>query len=40
MLDYLPDVSDLHVREGLVRKIAEIAERYAPDSEWFINVMT
>lgn len=40
MLDYLPLVQDSHVKEGLVRKVSEIAERYAPDSRWFMSIMT
>jgi len=32
--------SDRYVREEAVSRVAELAERYAPDAKWYINTMT
>jgi AP-4 complex subunit epsilon-1 len=32
--------SDQYVREEAVSRVAELAERYAPDAEWYIDTMT
>jgi len=30
---------DAHLRRDLVQKVTSIAERYAPDNEWYVNTM-
>ncbi|XP_074956470.1 AP-4 complex subunit epsilon-1 isoform X3 [Phalacrocorax aristotelis] len=39
MLDYLKESKEEHAIINLVGKIAELAEKYAPDDEWFIQTM-
>ncbi|XP_051484452.1 AP-4 complex subunit epsilon-1 [Apus apus] len=39
MLDYLKECKEEYAVISLVGKIAELAEKYAPDSEWFIQTM-
>ncbi|XP_010075398.1 PREDICTED: LOW QUALITY PROTEIN: AP-4 complex subunit epsilon-1, partial [Pterocles gutturalis] len=39
MLDYLKESKEEYTIINLVGKIAELAEKYAPDSEWFIQTM-
>ncbi|XP_030313260.1 AP-4 complex subunit epsilon-1 [Calypte anna] len=39
MLDYLKESKEEYAIINLVGKIAELAEKYAPDNEWFIQTM-
>ncbi|XP_064312470.1 AP-4 complex subunit epsilon-1 isoform X3 [Phalacrocorax carbo] len=39
MLDYLKESKEEYAIINLVGKIAELAEKYAPDDEWFIQTM-
>ncbi|XP_013869028.1 AP-4 complex subunit epsilon-1 [Austrofundulus limnaeus] len=39
MLDFLQVSEDNHTTIDLVGKVAELAEKYAPDNEWFIETM-
>ncbi|XP_053933452.1 AP-4 complex subunit epsilon-1 isoform X2 [Cuculus canorus] len=39
MLDYLKESKEEYTVINLVGKIAELAEKYAPDNEWFIQTM-
>ncbi|XP_056355938.1 AP-4 complex subunit epsilon-1 isoform X1 [Oenanthe melanoleuca] len=39
MLDYLKESKDEYAIINLVGKIAELAEKYAPNNEWFIQTM-
>ncbi|KAM6352626.1 AP-4 complex subunit epsilon-1 isoform 3-T3 [Alca torda] len=39
MLDYLKESKEEYAIISLVGKIAELAEKYAPDNEWFIQTM-
>lgn len=39
MLDFLHQSKDDHTTIDLVGKVAEIAEKYAPENEWFIETM-
>nr|XP_009679902.1 PREDICTED: AP-4 complex subunit epsilon-1 [Struthio camelus australis] len=39
MLDYLKQSKEEYTIISLVGKIAELAEKYAPDNEWFIQTM-
>ena len=40
MMSYLRSVSDEHIRKDIVRRVSELAEKYAPDPHWFIGVMS
>ncbi|XP_048188472.1 AP-4 complex subunit epsilon-1 [Perognathus longimembris pacificus] len=39
MLEYLHQSKEEHIIVNLVGKIAELAEKYAPDNSWFIQTM-
>ncbi|XP_038669221.1 AP-4 complex subunit epsilon-1 [Scyliorhinus canicula] len=39
MLDYLRQSKDEYITISLVGKVAELAEKYAPTNEWFIQTM-
>ncbi|XP_067874098.1 AP-4 complex subunit epsilon-1 [Heterodontus francisci] len=39
MLDYLRQSKDEYITISLVGKVAELAEKYAPNNEWFIQTM-
>ncbi|XP_060611256.2 AP-4 complex subunit epsilon-1 [Anolis sagrei] len=39
MLDYLTQTKEEYTIINIVGKIAELAEKYAPDNEWFIQTM-
>lgn len=39
MLDYLRACSDDIIKGDVVRRIGELAERFAPDTQWFIDTM-
>ncbi|XP_069767421.1 AP-4 complex subunit epsilon-1 isoform X2 [Narcine bancroftii] len=39
MLDYLRQTTDEYITVNLIGKIAELAEKYAPSNEWFIQTM-
>jgi hypothetical protein len=39
MMAYLAGASDEHIRRDIVRKLCELAERYAPDTRWFLATM-
>jgi len=39
MLNYLSTATDPHSKAETSSRIAELAERYAPDNDWFIEVM-
>ena len=40
MLAFLETTSDEHIKADVATRIAELAERYAPDNQWFIETMT
>ncbi|XP_067293363.1 AP-4 complex subunit epsilon-1 [Pseudorasbora parva] len=40
MLDFLRECSDEHTVIHLVGKVAELAEKFAPDNSWFIQTMS
>lgn len=40
LLDHLKSASDPHFKKELVNKITQLAERYAPNNEWYINIMS
>eukprot|EP00199_Chlamydomonas_sp_CCMP681_P000084 CAMPEP_0119112054 /NCGR_PEP_ID=MMETSP1180-20130426/38536_1 /TAXON_ID=3052 ORGANISM="Chlamydomonas cf sp, Strain CCMP681" /NCGR_SAMPLE_ID=MMETSP1180 /ASSEMBLY_ACC=CAM_ASM_000741 /LENGTH=978 /DNA_ID=CAMNT_0007099373 /DNA_START=53 /DNA_END=2989 /DNA_ORIENTATION=+ len=40
MMGYLRTVSDDHIKRDIARKVAELAERYAPSPSWFIRVVS
>lgn len=39
MLDYLRGTSDEVQKADVVKRISELAERFAPDTQWFIEIM-
>ena len=39
MMDFLRDATDHHLREETATRIGELAERYAPSTQWFITTM-
>ena len=39
MMDFLRDATDHHLREETASRISELAERYAPSTQWFIDTM-
>jgi AP-4 complex subunit epsilon-1 len=39
MLNYMSTTTDPHSKSETSTRIAELAERYAPDNSWFIEVM-
>ena len=39
MLNYLGYTTDPHNKAETSTRIAELAERYAPDNQWFIEVL-
>ena len=39
MLDSLHSSTDNHFRNALVLKITELAERFAPSHEWYLETM-
>lgn len=39
LIGYLRGCSDEHVRKHIATNVAELAERYAPDTTWFIGIM-
>ena len=39
MLEYLRGVSDQDAKRDVVRRIGELAERFAPDTQWFVDTM-
>mmetsp|Transcript_32614 Transcript_32614/g.72040 ORF Transcript_32614/g.72040 Transcript_32614/m.72040 type:complete len:1058 (+) Transcript_32614:132-3305(+) len=40
MMMYLRSTSDDHIKRDIVRKVSELAERYAPSPSWFITVVS
>ena len=40
MVDYLRSTQDEVAKADVVARISELAERYAPDTLWFIRIMT
>ncbi|MEW5297695.1 MAG: hypothetical protein WDW36_000882 [Sanguina aurantia] len=40
MMTYLRTATDEHVRRDIVRKVSDLAERYAPTPTWFITVVS
>lgn len=40
LLTHLRSASDAHFKKELVNKITQLAERYAPSHEWYINIMS
>lgn len=39
MIDHLAATSDFHLRTELVSRITQLAERFSPNNEWFIETM-
>jgi AP-4 complex subunit epsilon-1 len=39
MIDYLRGVTDDIAKADVVHRIGDLAERYAPDTQWFIDTM-
>tara|TARA_B100000524_G_C23634057_1_gene364260 strand:- start:377 stop:1489 length:1113 start_codon:yes stop_codon:yes gene_type:complete len=39
LISHLRNTTDLQFRTGLVEKITQLAERYAPDNAWYIETM-
>jgi AP-4 complex subunit epsilon-1 len=39
MIEFLKTSTDKHVRESTAARIGELAERYAPTTQWFIDTM-
>jgi len=40
LIGYLHQTRDEYVRSDLVTKITQLAERFAPDNQWFLQTMT
>jgi len=40
MMDYIRSTSSRSSKQDTVQKVVELAERYAPSNQWFINTMT
>ena len=40
MVAFLEQARDDAIREDVVSRISEVAERFAPDNEWFVDTMT
>lgn len=39
MVEYLRGVTDDVAKADVVQRIGDLAERYAPDTQWFIDTM-
>ncbi len=39
MVEYLRSVTDDVAKADVVQRIGDLAERYAPDTQWFIDTM-
>lgn len=39
MVDYLRNTSDEVTKTEVVKRIGELAERFAPDTQWFLDTM-
>jgi hypothetical protein len=39
MTEFLRSATERHTREETVSRISELAERYAPTTQWFIDTM-
>lgn len=39
MVDYLRTTSDEVTKTEVVKRIGELAERFAPDTQWFLDTM-
>jgi AP-4 complex subunit epsilon-1 len=39
LVDHLATTSDFHLRAELVSRITQLAERFSPNNEWFIETM-
>lgn len=39
MIDYLRSTSDEVQKADVVKRLSELAERFAPDTQWFIDIM-
>ncbi|GFR52797.1 hypothetical protein Agub_g15417, partial [Astrephomene gubernaculifera] len=40
MMGYLATCSDEHIRRDIVRKVSDLAERYAPSPAWFVSTLS
>ncbi|GAX83960.1 hypothetical protein CEUSTIGMA_g11384.t1 [Chlamydomonas eustigma] len=40
MMSYLRTTTDEHIKKDIVRRVSELAERYAPSPTWFIAVVS
>ncbi len=40
LLKFLATASDPYLRTDLITRLSHLAEKYAPDTEWYINTMT
>lgn len=39
MVDYLRNTNDEVTKTEVVKRIGELAERFAPDTQWFLDTM-
>ena len=39
MIDYLRATTDEVQKADVVKRLSELAERFAPDTQWFIDIM-
>ena len=39
MIDYLRSTTDKVQKADVVKRLGELAERFAPDTQWFIETM-
>ncbi|GLC48271.1 hypothetical protein PLESTB_000077700 [Pleodorina starrii] len=40
MMGYLSSCTDEHIRRDIVRKVCDLAERYAPSAAWFVTTIS
>ncbi|CAD7698737.1 unnamed protein product [Ostreobium quekettii] len=40
LISYLETCADQHIKQDICRRVSELAERYAPDNQWYIETMT
>ena len=39
MIEYLRTANDDLVKADIVKRVSDLAERFAPDTQWFIDTM-
>lgn len=40
LIEFLETSSDEHIQKDICLRVSELAERYAPDTRWYIETMT